>query len=93
MWRTSMRRWSKTRARGMRAWVLYRGVFGWGVPMYVVMSVAHLLVQRHHWINAALIGLPVWLGGGVLVGASSWWMREWGYRRYLRKTGRRLSAA
>ena len=31
-----MRRWSKTRERGMRAWVLRRGVLGWGVPMYFI---------------------------------------------------------
>ncbi len=84
-----MRRWSKTRERGMRAWVLRRGVLGWGVPMYFIVGAAHVLTQPHRWVHAALIGVPVWLGAGVLFGALTWWTAEWRYRRYLRKAGER----
>lgn len=87
MWRTSMRRWSKTRERGMRSWVLSRGVLGWGVPMYFVMSVMQVAWHPGDWRSIALIDLPIWIGGGVLWGAVTWWTMEWRYRRHLRQAG------
>jgi len=87
MWRSSVQQWSKTRERGMRPWVLRRGVLGWGLPMYIAMSALQIGQTPQNWRHIALIGLPVWLGAGVAWGALTWATMEWWYRRRLRKTG------
>lgn len=87
MRRMNAQRWRKARERGMRAWVLRRGVLGWGVPMYFIVGAMQVFRNPTHWRHIALIGVPIWLGAGVLWGALIWATMERLYRRYLRKTG------
>ena len=84
MRRSSVQRWSKTRERGLRAWVLRRGMLGWGVPMYIFMSSLQIAQRPGDWRRIALTGLPLWLSGGVLWGALTWAMMERWYRRRMR---------
>jgi hypothetical protein len=85
MWASSARRWGKTRQQGVRG-MLRRGVLRWGVPMYFIMTALEVVQQPKQWLPIALIGVPVWLSGGVLWGALTWVMMERWYQWYLRKT-------
>ena len=84
MWRSDMGRWGKTRQRGFRAFVLRRGMLGWGLPMFVIMSAMQIAQHSAHWRSTVLIGLPLWLFAGVIWGALAWALMEWLYRRRLR---------
>ena len=84
MGRSSAQRWSKTRERGMRAWVLRRGVLGWGVSMYLIMSALQMFQAPGDWHHIMLIGLLIWPVSGALWGVAGWATMEWLFRRRLR---------
>jgi hypothetical protein len=67
--------------------MLRRGMLGWGVPMYIVMSALMIGQRPAEWRHIVLIGLPIWLSGGVLWGALTWAVTERLYRRHLRRSG------
>ena len=84
MRRSSLQRWSKTRQKGLRPWLFRRGMLGWGVPMYIFMSVLQIVHHPGNWVRIALTGLPLWLAAGVLWGALTWATMELLYRRHQR---------
>ena len=86
MWSSSLQRWSKTRKQGLRPWLLRRGMLGWGVPMYILMSAMQIAQRPGDWVRIALVGLPLWLGTGVLWGALTWATMERWYQWRLRKS-------
>lgn len=80
---------------GKTKFILLRGVLGWGVPMFVVLTVLPAF-RAVPWfpfvaVNPTLavpLGAVIWLGGGCFLGAWLWKTIE---RRYaeLTSAGRR----
>ena len=85
MW--GLQRWGKTRERGKRAFVLRKGVLGWGGFMYVVMSAFQISGHPRHWWFILFLAAPLWLGGGALWGALTWWGMERAYARQVQRAG------
>lgn len=78
----ALAQWQKTRARGMRRFVLVAGVLSWGVPMFFVMT----FIIGKPGIRPAMIAISalIWLLGGALFGISMWFVTE---RQYRKATG------
>jgi hypothetical protein len=84
----SIARWERTRARGQGRYVLYTGVLGWGLSMFVVMTVLSYL-QRYGpvpptadsgQIALVLLNLVIWPLVGSLFGIVMWLTAEASYR-------------
>lgn len=78
---TQARRWRDVRARGLRAYVVRRGILGWGLPMCVIFG--GLAWYRHpdSLLQIVFFDTPVWLAAGVVFGVASWYTMEWVYKR------------
>jgi hypothetical protein len=75
-----LRKWEKARAYGMARFVLFRGVLSYGLTMFVVMTfIVHRgdLIPRFIAISAVL-----WLVGGAVFGALTWFFMERIYRKF-----------
>jgi len=72
-------RLEKIRARGRTHYVLYTGVFGWGMSMFLMMTFWHWH-EKYGWhvpsrgdlYFSILVGLPLWSLGGYAWGAVMW---------------------
>lgn len=74
-------RWAKERAAGRKAYVLKRGVLGWGLPMFVAMTLVVPLVRGEAITPTSLvIGAIIWLLAGVAFGFFTWHLTEKGYQ-------------
>lgn len=80
-------RWRETREEGMRAWVLRKGVFGWGLTMCGTFVGIQGFRQPDQLPRIFLTNAPIWLIAGIFFGVSTWYVMEWQYKRHLRKTG------
>jgi len=76
-----LRNWEKARAAGMTRFVLVRGVLFYGLTMFFVMT---FIVHRGD-LTARLIALSalLWLIGGAVFGALTWFLMEWIYRKFV----------
>jgi hypothetical protein len=79
-------KWESVRAKGRTRFVLERGVLGWGVPMFVIMT---FVVNRHSPNallsprNYVIFSAFLWAGGGALFGLATWWQGERKYKKSL----------
>lgn len=74
--------WAATRLKGKAHFVWYRGVLGWGAPMYAIMAVVPALTHR----VAATPFYFVWQAGlwgaaGALFGVVMWNFSERQFRK------------
>ena len=86
---TRASRWLQTRGMGRNAFVLRRGVLGWGLIMCGIF--VGMLTASHpsNFLYILEINVPLWLGMGGLWGIAVWYTSEWEYKRHLAKqTGR-----
>lgn len=77
-------KWESVRAKGRTRFVLQRGVLGWGLPMFVIMTFVvnrpgpnALLSPRNYVIFSAFL----WAGAGALFGLAIWWQGEKTYKK------------
>ena len=77
----ALAKWEETRAKGKAHYILLRGVLGFGLPMFIAMT---LLVDRED-LSARFIVLSAaaWLIGGAAFGAITWIVSE---RQYCKAT-------
>lgn len=71
--------WKELREAGCSAWVIKRGILGFGFPM-------GLFFAMQAWINGGFT--QAWMSfaltaiiGGVFFGLSTWHLSEWRHRR------------
>ena len=78
-----LRNWEKARAGGMTRFVLLRGVLSYGLTMFIVMT---FIVHRGD-LSARFIAISagLWLVGGAVFGALTWFLMERIYRRFVPK--------
>ncbi len=81
-------RWREVRARGLRAYVLRRGVLGWGVPMAAIFGGLQALQHPDRKLHFILVNIPIWLAAGVVLGVATWYTMEWLHRHFLDKVKR-----
>lgn len=74
-------RWRDVRARGLRAYVVRRGILGWGLPMCVIFGSLQWFRRPDQLLQIVLLNIPVWIAAGVLFGVASWYTMEWVYKR------------
>jgi hypothetical protein len=80
----ALQKWESTRARGMKHFVLVRGVLSYGLAMFVAMT----FFVHHGELTPKFIAISavLWLIGGAAFGVASWYLLEILYRRAIRKT-------
>ena len=75
-----IKRWAVARARGRWHYVFMSGVFGWGVPMFFVMT--FVVSKPPHLSPGLLAGLAaLWATGGLGFGVTVWFFSERRYKR------------
>jgi hypothetical protein len=84
-WSEKTQRWRAIRAKGRARFVLLYGVLGWGLGMFVIMSVLPMLFGWPRWIHihaSLLLGSVLWILGGVLWGIFMWFDSERRFQRH-----------
>ena len=78
-----LQNWEKARAVGMTRFVLLRGVLSYGLTMFIVMT---FIVHRGD-LSARFIAISagLWLVGGAVFGALTWFLMERIYRKFVPK--------
>lgn len=84
---TDAEKWKKARESGPAAWIIKRGVLGWGLAMCAGFVVMQWLRQPENLTHILMVNVPLWLGAGAAWGASTWYAMERVYQRYLAKHG------
>ena len=82
-------KWKKTRAKGRRHFIIYSGVLGWGLIMFVFMTAFIHLQQANFDIQqlsglslvVVLVNLLVWTLGGLVFGVLTWHGNEKLYQK------------
>lgn len=69
--------WQKLRAKGWLRFVIVRGVVAWGAPMFL------LIVLMFNGADKILVHAVIWTIGGLIFGASTWYLNEKKYRKEL----------
>lgn len=85
------RKWKKTRSGGQLKFVLLKGMLGWGVPVFVLMSFGGLYLPMIEFADdwsditpRCLVGqAALWSAGGLVLGKSIWEFNERLYARYV----------
>jgi hypothetical protein len=92
---SQLKSWEKTRLKGKRHFILYRGVLGWGLYMFFVMTFySHLKAVDFEFsaldsisLSIVVINITVWMIGGFLYGWWTWSLSEKSYKNQQSKTG------
>jgi len=71
-----LKRWAKSREKGMLAYVLLAGVVSYGVPMFVIMT----FIFRHSKLSVEQ-SASLWLSTGTFYGIATWLVQEYRYRK------------
>ncbi len=87
-----LKRWELIRKRGKRHFVLYRGILGWGLWMFIVMTIFGHLNQVDFQLSfletisipMVITNLIVWTIAGYVFGQWTWSASE---KTYLKNTG------
>ncbi|PZD97301.1 hypothetical protein DNH61_02805 [Paenibacillus sambharensis] len=85
-----IKKWEKTRAKGLRKFVLFDGVLGWGIPtaflytLIVTFMDRKALVFDGEILERLLIALVLFPIGGILYGI---WVWKWTERNYRKAMG------
>jgi hypothetical protein len=77
-------KWTVTRKRGKKNFVLFFGALGWGVPMFVVLALFINRPESGFTVGYIVGSALVWLLGGVLFGVMLWSMNERNYLKELK---------
>ena len=70
---------------GRNAFVLRRGVLGWGLTMCGIFVGMRTANHPSNFLYILATNVPLWLGTGGLWGIAVWYTSEWEYKRYLAK--------
>jgi len=74
-------RWERERKVGALRFILRRGVFGWGLPMFIFMYPVHNLLRGEAFLPmVALVNVLLWFGCGGMFGALHWALAQANYR-------------
>jgi len=74
-------RWELERKVGALRFILRRGVFGWGLPMFIFMYPVHTLLRGEAFLPmVALVNVLLWFGCGGMFGALHWALAQANYR-------------
>lgn len=75
----ALAKWEDTRSKGKSQYILLRGMLGYGLPMFIVMT---FIVHKDD-LNPVFIAISAvaWLIGGAAFGALTWWATERKYRK------------
>jgi len=80
----NLKKWELTRIKGKSNFILMRGVLGWGLPMFVVMT---FIVNRHQGMpltpSRILVSIVIWSLGGALFGWLAWKLSEAKYSKFV----------
>ena len=76
-------KWYREAAKGKSRFILLRGVLGWGLPMFIILTFVFPAINGSagdpYNVSRLLRGLVVWGVGGVLFG---WWLWFFTVRKY-----------
>ena len=72
--------WRNIRESGWAAWVIKRGILGFGVPMSLFFAIQIWLTSGI--VPASLMFFPSALIGGAIFGLTTWNLSEWRYYSY-----------
>ena len=73
-------KWRNIRESGCTAWVMKRGILGFGVPMSLFFAIQIWLTSGI--VSASLMFFPSALIGGATFGLTTWKVSEWRYYSY-----------
>jgi hypothetical protein len=76
--------WERERTKGMRRFVLIRGVLSWGLLMTVAMAFVAKPFAEGFTSKAAIIHLVVWPLAGAIYGVVLWHWQERTYQKHPR---------
>jgi hypothetical protein len=87
---SQLKSWEKIRVKGKTHFVLYRGVLGWGLYMFVVLTIFnHLQAVDFQLSELKSISLPtvfinfiICILGGFVFGRLTWSLSEKSYKRH-----------
>ena len=70
----ALARWEKARSRGKADFVLMRGVVGYGLPMFIVIT----FISHRKDLSTRFVGISafVWLIAGAVFGTALWYYFE-----------------
>ena len=75
--------WYREAAKGKARYILLRGLLGWGLPMFIIMTFVFPAMNGSaddpYNVSRLLRGLVVWGVGGVVFG---WWLWFFAVRKY-----------
>ena len=78
--------WEKTKFKGKLRYIFLVGVLGWGVPMFIVMT---LIIGSGLFPNKGtsviIINSVIWLIGGFVFGYSGWYYADKKYNKLAAK--------
>jgi len=78
----SAAKWEKNRSKGRTHFVWFRGVLGWGLPMFVIMTAFNLRRAPSSLTLTLIVNAIIWPIGGYIWGAWMWAASEKAYKRY-----------
>ena len=82
--------WADARKKGKWHFVFFKGVLGWGVPMFLVMACGPVFLgfpywadpTRFYWVWEPLL----WVSAGLFYGMATWHTSEKFFLRYERQS-------
>lgn len=79
-------KWSKTREKGRKNFILVNGLLAWGLPMFLVMTFFVNKPNDAQWSPIfILISAVIWALGGLAFGYFVWGSTERAYKKALAK--------
>lgn len=79
-------KWSKTREKGIKKFILVNGLLGWGLPMFLVMTFIINKPYNGEWSpSLILFSAVIWTLGGLAFGYFTWGSAERAYKKALEK--------
>ena len=79
-------KWSKTREKGRKNFILVNGLLAWGLPMFIVMTFIVNKPTDGHWSPVLILASAViWALGGLGFGYFFWGSTERAYQKALAK--------
>ena len=78
----SAAKWEKNRSKGKSHFVWRYGVLGWGLCMFVVMTVLNYIRHPDSLAQTLIINAIIWPIGGYVWGVWMWAISERAYKKY-----------
>lgn len=71
---------------GLSASFLYRGIFAWGVPMFIALHIVPTLTKAHAFtVGTVVFQIALWSVAGAAFGAVIWCISEANFRNLERR--------